>query len=59
MADDRVHEVEAFPLLLSEIKAHLGDKELSISAPCLERDMVAFTPENIQLINNTVDFVNV
>ncbi|KKF94643.1 Endochitinase 1 [Ceratocystis platani] len=52
-------EVETYPLLLAEIKKAIGDKELSIAVPGLERDMMAYTPEKVVAINAVVDYVNV
>ncbi|KKF92099.1 Chitinase 1 [Ceratocystis platani] len=52
-------EIEAYPLLLAEIKKAIGDKELSIAVPGLERDMMAYTPEKVAAINAVVDYVNV
>ena len=46
-------------MLLQEIKSAIGDKELSIAVPGLERDMIAFTPEQVPKINAAVDVVNV
>ncbi|KAH8891828.1 glycoside hydrolase [Thozetella sp. PMI_491] len=55
----KVSEIETFPLLLAEIKAAIGSKELSIAAPGLVRDMIAYTAEQVPKINAAVDFVNV
>ncbi|KAL2891413.1 Endochitinase 1 [Ceratocystis lukuohia] len=52
-------EAEAYPLLLAEIKKAIGDKELSVAVPGLERDMMAYTAENVHSINAVVDYVNV
>ncbi len=52
-------EIRTFPLLLAEIKAAIGSKELSIAAPGLERDMIAYTHEQVPKINAAVDYVNV
>ncbi|PHH54434.1 Endochitinase B [Ceratocystis fimbriata CBS 114723] len=52
-------EVEGFPLLLAEIKKAIGDKELSVAVPALERDMHPYTAENVRSINDVVDYVNV
>lgn len=56
---EKVGEITAFPLFLKEIKAAIGEKELSIAVPGLERDMLAFTPEQSPKIWETVDFVNI
>lgn len=52
-------EIHTYPLLLQEIKAAIGDKELSIAVPGLKRDMIAYTSEQVPKINAAVDFVNV
>lgn len=55
----KVGEIDSYPLLLAEIKAAIGDKELSIAVPGKEVDMIAFTAEKVPAINDAVDFVNV
>ncbi|KAF4963544.1 hypothetical protein FSARC_8449 [Fusarium sarcochroum] len=55
----KTYQIETFPKLLKEIKKSIGDKELSIAVPGLERDMIAYIPSKIPLINECVDFVNV
>ncbi|KAI5468033.1 glycoside hydrolase superfamily [Mariannaea sp. PMI_226] len=55
----KVSEIKTFPLLLAEIKSAIGDKEMSVAVPGLERDMIAFTAEQVPKINDVVDFVNV
>ncbi|KAJ8118423.1 hypothetical protein ONZ43_g3994 [Nemania bipapillata] len=55
----KVDEIDNYPLLLQEIKKAIGDKELSIAVPGLERDFIAFTPEKVPAINGAVDVVNV
>jgi GH18 family chitinase len=57
--DQKVQEIETYPLLLQAIKAAIGDRELSIAVPGRLEDMIAFTPEKVPLINETVDHVNV
>lgn len=57
--DQKVQEIEQFPLLLQEIKAAIGDRSLSIAVPGREVDMIAYTAEKVPLINEAVDFVNV
>lgn len=52
-------EIETFPQLLSAIKSAIGDKELSIAVPGLERDMIAYTAEQVPNIDKAVDYVNV
>lgn len=52
-------EIENFPLLLAAIKSAIGDKELSIAVPGLERDMIAYTAEQAPAIWEAVDFVNI
>lgn len=56
---DKVDEITTFPLLLGAIKSAIGDKELSIATPGLEKDMIAYTPEHAQQIWDAVDFVNI
>ncbi|POS72437.1 glycosyl hydrolase family 18 [Diaporthe helianthi] len=56
---DLVGEIETFPQLLASIKQAVGGRELSIAVPGLERDMIAFTPESVPLIDSAVDVVNV
>lgn len=56
---DKTSEIQSFPLLLEEIKMAIGDKELSIAVPGLERDMIAYTPEQVAKMNSVVSFVNV
>jgi chitinase len=55
----KVSEIQTFPLLLAAIKDAIGDKELSIAVPGLERDMIAYIPEKVRKMNKSVDFVNV
>ncbi|KAF3057454.1 Chitinase 1 [Daldinia childiae] len=55
----KVDEIANYALLLQEIKSAIGDKELSIAVPGLERDMIAFTSEQVPKINDAVDVVNV
>ncbi|KAI8961977.1 glycoside hydrolase family 18 protein [Daldinia sp. FL1419] len=55
----KVDEITNYALLLQEIKTAIGDKELSIAVPGLERDMIAFTSEQVPKINAAVDVVNV
>ncbi|EOO00898.1 putative chitinase 18-11 protein [Phaeoacremonium minimum UCRPA7] len=56
---EKVSEIHTYAELLGHIKAAIGDKELSIAVPGLEKDMMAFTPEQVPKINAVVDFVNV
>lgn len=55
---DLTSEIDTFPELLAAIKSAIGDKELSIAVPGLERDMIAYTAEKVPAINEAVDFVN-
>jgi chitinase len=57
--EGKVGEIQTFPLLLAEIKAAIGEKELSIAVPAKEGDMIAYTAAKVPLINESVDFVNV
>lgn len=52
-------EIDTYPLLLAAIKAAIGDKELSIAVPGLERDMIAYTAEKVPEIDAAVDYVNI
>ncbi|KAI0442162.1 glycoside hydrolase family 18 protein [Xylaria telfairii] len=54
----KVDEIDNYPLLLKAIKDAIGDKELSIAVPGLERDMIAFTSEKVPAINDAVDVIN-
>ncbi|KAI1169388.1 glycoside hydrolase family 18 protein [Nemania serpens] len=55
----KVDEINNYPLLLRAIKDAIGDKELSIAVPGLERDMIAFTAEKVPAVSDAVDVVNV
>ncbi|KAJ6444743.1 chitinase 18-11 [Purpureocillium lavendulum] len=57
--DQKKGEIEAYPLLLAEIKAAIGDKELSIAIPGKQIDMIAFSAEQVPKIDKAVDFINV
>jgi GH18 family chitinase len=53
-------EVDAYPLLLGELRAALGpDKVISAAVPGLVRDMIAFTHETVPRIMRHLDFLNV
>ena len=54
----KTDEITSYALLLKEIKAAIGSKELSIAVPGLKRDMIAFTAQQVPLINDAVDVVN-
>ncbi|KAH6663466.1 putative class V chitinase [Halenospora varia] len=56
---EKTSEIETFPLLLAAIKSAIGDKQLSIAVPGLERDMISYTAEKAPAIWQAVDFVNV
>lgn len=57
---EKVWEIEAFPLLLSEIRAAIGpSKVISAAVPGLERDMIAFTKTTVPKIMTSLDFINV
>ena len=56
---EKVSEIHTYAQLLGHIKAAIGEKELSIAVPALEKDMIAFTAEQVPKINAVVDFVNV
>lgn len=57
--DQKVSEIETYPLLLAEIKASIGKRELSIAVPGRAVDMIAFTAKQVPTIDKTVDFINV
>ncbi|KAM3513572.1 hypothetical protein MY11210_002767 [Beauveria gryllotalpidicola] len=57
--DGKVSEIETYPQLLQEVKAAIGNKELSIAVPGKEGDMIAYTKEKVPEIMKAVDFVNV
>ena len=57
--EQKVSEIETYPLLLVEIKAAIGKRELSIAVPGREADMIAFTAEQVPKIDKTVDSINV
>ncbi|EAQ83029.1 hypothetical protein CHGG_10847 [Chaetomium globosum CBS 148.51] len=53
-------EINAYPLLLAELRAALGpDKLISAAVPGLTRDMLAFTRETVPQIMRHLDFLNV
>lgn len=53
-------EIEAYPLLLGEIRSALGHKKLITAAvPGLEEDMIAFTQGTVPRIMRHLDFLNV
>ena len=52
--------IQAYPLLLSEIRAALGPTRLiSAAVPGLPRDMLAFTKTTIPVISASLDFFNI
>lgn len=53
-------EIEAYPLLLSEIRAAVGPNKLMTAAvPGLEGDMIAFTRLTVPRIMRQLDYLNV
>lgn len=57
---EKAWEIEAYPLLLSEIRSALGpNKLISAAVPGLPRDMLAFTKTMIPAISASLDFFNV
>lgn len=53
-------EIQAYPLLLAELRAALGPNVIiSAAVPGLERDMLAFTRETVPRIMRHLDFLNV
>ncbi|KAK1725512.1 family 18 glycosyl hydrolase [Colletotrichum acutatum] len=58
--EDKKWEIEAYPLLLEEVRRQLPKgKLISAATPGLERDMIAFTKETVPRIVRSLDFVNV
>ncbi|KAJ3475151.1 hypothetical protein NLG97_g9556 [Lecanicillium saksenae] len=58
--DKRAWEVDAYPMLLRELRETLGTAKLiSIAVPGLERDLMAFTPNTVPIIVEQVDFINI
>ncbi|KAI1122014.1 glycoside hydrolase family 18 protein [Nemania abortiva] len=58
--DAKAWEITAYPLLLAEIRSALGpDKLMSAAVPGIPRDMLAFTPEALPQIMESLDFLNV
>ncbi|PHH85293.1 hypothetical protein CDD83_631 [Cordyceps sp. RAO-2017] len=56
----RVWEIEAFVLLLQDLRAALGPlKILSVAVPGLKRDQMAFSSSTLPRIVEQVDFLNV
>lgn len=53
-------EIDAYPLLLAELREALGPKKLiSAAVPGLPRDMLAFTRDTVPRIMQSLDFLNV
>lgn len=53
-------EIDAYPLLLEEIRSAIGPNKLMTAAvPGLERDMIAFTPTTVTRIMQILDMLNV
>ncbi|KAI1075472.1 family 18 glycosyl hydrolase [Whalleya microplaca] len=57
--EDKKAEIEAFPLLLREIKEAVKPKYVSVTVPGLQQDMIAFTKELAPSIFESVEMVNV
>lgn len=58
--EEKEREIDAYPLLLDEIRAAIGpDKLMTAAVPGLERDMIAFTPSTVPEITRTLDMLNV
>ncbi|RDA85494.1 putative chitinase [Ophiocordyceps camponoti-leonardi (nom. inval.)] len=57
--DRKTGEIAAYPQLMCDIKAAIGEKELSAAIPGKEGDMIAFTREHMAMLNNCTDFFNV
>lgn len=57
---EKAWEIDAYPKLLSEIRAALGPTKLiSAAVPGLTRDMMAFTKGTIPRISASLDFFNI
>ncbi|KAI1082675.1 glycoside hydrolase family 18 protein [Whalleya microplaca] len=56
---NKTGEITTFPLLLHAIKHAIAPKLLTIAAPAMERDFIAYTPTQAPKIWSAVDFVNV
>ncbi|KAI2622301.1 glycoside hydrolase family 18 protein [Hypoxylon sp. NC1633] len=57
--EQRAWQVDAYPKLLAEIRKALGQEKLmSAAVPGLRRDMLAFKPETVPLIMESLDFLN-
>lgn len=53
-------EIEAYPLLLGDIRAALGrNKLITAAVPGLEEDMIAFTDNTVPRIMRHLDYLNV
>ncbi|KAL8740955.1 MAG: hypothetical protein Q9190_006390 [Brigantiaea leucoxantha] len=53
-------EIDAYPILLSEIRSALGpEKIVSAAVPGLRRDMLAFTEDTLPAISQSLDFFNI
>ncbi|KAI1393060.1 glycoside hydrolase family 18 protein [Hypoxylon trugodes] len=58
--EEKAWEVAAYPKLLNEIRKAIGPNTLmSAAVPGLPRDMLAFKPETVPAIMESLDFLNV
>ncbi len=58
--EQKAWEIEAYPLLLAEVRKAVGSEKLiSAAVPGLRRDMLAFTAETVPRIMKSIDFLNV
>ncbi|KAL4757417.1 glycoside hydrolase superfamily [Aspergillus foveolatus] len=58
--DQKVDEIETFPLLLQALRTAVGDKKIiSIATPGKREDMIAYTTEQGPKIWPSVDMINV
>ncbi|KAI1408810.1 glycoside hydrolase family 18 protein [Hypoxylon sp. FL1857] len=55
---NKTAEIEAFPHLLQAIKDAIAPKQLSIAAPAMQRDMIAYIESEAPQIFAAVDMVN-
>lgn len=58
--EDKVSEIETYPLLLEAVRDAIGpSKLLTIAVPGKEVDMIAYTAETVPRIAAACDFFNV
>lgn len=58
--EEKEWEIDAYPLLLEEIRSAIGpDKLMTAAVPGLERDMIAFTPVTVPRIARVLNMLNI